>query len=153
MTEDEIIRYINANIVFSKFSRDYIDLKKDLPIRPSEMGVLNIITRREGLFTPLMIADLLGVSKPMIAAHISALEEKGYIYKESSSSDKRSFYVMPTEKARTLVDENEKKLNSHFKRIEGELGREKFVTLIGLLDKTQKLLEQEIRKEDNESWI
>lgn len=39
-------KYLNANIVFSKFSRNYMALKKDLPIRPSEMGVLNIITKK-----------------------------------------------------------------------------------------------------------
>ena len=38
-------KYLKANIIFSKFSRDYVGLKKDLPIRPSEMGVLNIITK------------------------------------------------------------------------------------------------------------
>lgn len=30
-------KYLEANAVFSKFSRDYIELKRDLPIRPSEM--------------------------------------------------------------------------------------------------------------------
>lgn len=138
-------KYINANIAFSRFSRDYLELKKDLPIRPSEMGMLNIITRREGLHTPIMIAELLGVSKPMVAAHISALEEKGYIYKDFSPSDKRSFYVLPTEKAKKLVDEFEKKLNEHLKVIEDNLGKENFTLLIDLISKTQKILEKEIK--------
>lgn len=137
--------YVNANIAFSKFSRDYIKLKKDLPIRPSEMGVLNIITRREGVYTPVMIAELLGVSKPMIAAHISALEKKGYIHKDFSSSDKRSFYVMPTDKAKTLVDETEKRLNEHLKAIENKLGKDKFDLLVNLLEETQSVLKQEIK--------
>lgn len=127
-------RYINANIAFSKFSRDYIALKKDLPIRPSEMGVLNIITKREGLYTPVMIAELLNVSKPMIAAHISSLEQKGYIYKDSSLSDKRSFYVMPTDKAKQLVAETEAKMNENLKAIEYQLGQEKFGLLVSLLE-------------------
>lgn len=127
-------RYINANIAFSKFSRDYIALKKDLPIRPSEMGVLNIITKREGLYTPVMIAELLDVSKPMIAAHISSLEQKGYIYKDSSLSDKRSFYVMPTDKAKQLVAETEAKMNENLKAIEYQLGQEKFDLLVSLLE-------------------
>lgn len=133
-------KYINANIVFSKFSRDYLELKKDLPIRPSEMGVLNIITKREGLFTPLMIAELLGVSKPMIATHISILEKKGYIYKEESLSDKRSFYIMPTEKAKILVNKAEMKLNGKLKKIEDKLGEERFNLLINLVEETQEFL-------------
>ncbi|MBQ8210405.1 MAG: MarR family transcriptional regulator [Clostridia bacterium] len=136
-------KYMNANIAFSKFSRDYIELKKDLPIRPSEMGVLNIISKREGVFTPIMIAELLGVSKPMVAAHISALEEKGYIYKDFSPSDKRSFYVMPTEKAKKLVNESEVKLNEQLKTIENKLGDEKFALLVDLVSNAQKILENE----------
>ena len=134
--------YQTANIVFSKFGRDYAELKKDLPVRPSEMGVLTIITQRDGLFTPLMIAELLGVSKPMIAAHLSVLEEKGYIYKDSSSGDKRSFYVMPTDKAKELVREAEEKLNAHLKRIEANLGKDKFALLIELLGEAQTVREQ-----------
>lgn len=133
-------KYINANIVFSKFSRDYMELKKELPIRPSEMGVLNIITRREGRFTPLMIAEFLGVSKPMIAAHISVLEEKEYIYKEPSIEDNRSFYVLPTEKAKALVAEAEEKLNEHLKAIENNLGEKRFALLLVLLEEARTSL-------------
>lgn len=135
-------RYINANIAFSKFSRDYIALKKDLPIRPSEMGVLNIIIKREGLYTPVMIAELLDVSKPMIAAHISSLEQKGYIYKASSLNDKRSFYVMPTDKAKQLVAETEAKMNENLKAIEYELGQEKFDLLVSLLEEALAAFEK-----------
>lgn len=136
-------RYVNANIAFSKFSRDYTKLKKVLPIRPSEMGVLNIITRREGLFTPVMIAELLNVSKPMIAAHISVLEEKGYIYKDFSLNDRRSFYVMPTDKAKGLVAETEVRLGKHLKAIENKLGEDQFDLLVRLLEETLEVLEHE----------
>lgn len=141
-------RYINANIAFSKFSRDYIELKKDLPIRPSEMGVLNIITKREGLYTPVMIAELLDVSKPMIAAHISSLEQKGYIYKDSSLSDKRSFYVMPTDKAKQLVAETEARMDENLKAIEDKLGQERFDLLVSLLEETLTVLEKESNTEN-----
>lgn len=69
-------KYLNANIIISKFCRAYNDLKRDLPIRPSEMGVLNIVTKREGFYTPIMIAQLLEVSKVMITNHIISLEKK-----------------------------------------------------------------------------
>ena len=110
-------KYFGANAIFSLFSRDYMELKKDLPIRPSEMGVLNIISNGNELYTPLMVADLLNVSKPMIANHISVLEQKGYITKDFSSNDKRSFYIIPTEKAKQLVKNEEKKLHSKLKKI------------------------------------
>lgn len=133
---------MNVNIVLSKFSRNYMELKKDLPIRPSEMGVLNIITQRNGKYTPLMIADLLGVSKPMIAAHIRVLLKKGYISKEISEDDRRSFYVLPTDKAVALTDKFNKKQTERLKSIERELGEADFNELIRLLDKTLPMLEK-----------
>lgn len=123
-----------------------MSLKKELPIRPSEMGVLNIISKREGVYTPMMIAELLGVSKPMIAAHISSLEEKGYIFKDVSPSDKRSFYVMPTEKAKVLVSEMDKKRNAHLQAIENKLGKDRFDMFISLMEETQSVLELEMKK-------
>ncbi len=136
-------KYTNANISFSKFSRKYIELKKDLPIRPSEMGLLNIITKREGLFTPVMIAELLEVSKPMVANHIAVLENKGYIIKQYSESDKRSFYVLPTEKAKALVNDEEIKLNKKLQNLEKHIGSIEFDKLIVLLEKSRKYLEEE----------
>lgn len=134
-------KYLNANIVFSKFSRDYMALKKDLPIRPSEMGVLNIITKREGLFTPIMIAELLEVTKPMVANHISVLEQKGYITKEYLKNDKRSFFVIPTSKAKELVSKMEIKLNKKLINLENKLGSKKFDELIKNLEKARVYLE------------
>lgn len=133
-------KYLNANMVFSKFSRDYMALKKDLPIRPSELAVLNIITKRGGRFTPLMIKELLGVSKPMITAHINILEKRGYIYKDFVLNDKRSFYVMPTQKALLLVDEAEVKTTQKLKEIESMLGEDKFAELIDTLGKIENFL-------------
>ena len=66
-------QYFQTNAILSKFSKNYMELKKDLPIRPSEMGLLNIITNTEGPHTPVVLAEMLGVSKPMISAHITSL--------------------------------------------------------------------------------
>ncbi len=134
-------KYLKANIVFSKFSRAYMTLKKDLPIRPSEMGVLNIITKRDGLYTPISIAELLEVTKPMVTNHISVLEKKGYITKKYLENDKRSFYVIPTDKAKKLVSETELKLNRKLINLEEKLGLERFDELIKTLEEAKTYLE------------
>lgn len=133
---------MSANMIFSKFSRNYMELKKELPIRPSEMAVLNIITQRDGKYTPLMIAELLGVSKPMITAHIQVLLQKGYIFKETSTDDKRSFYVLPTEKAIELTDSYKIKQADYLKAIEESLGEADFNELVRMLDKTLPIFEK-----------
>ena len=133
-------KYLRANIAFSKFSRDNRELKRYLPIRPSEMGALNIIIRHEGDITPLAIAERLGVSKPMIAAHLQSLEEKGYIYKEASQCDKRSFYVRPTPAGRELAQEFETKQREYMKQVEQQLGEGEFDELVRLLEAAQRIL-------------
>ena len=133
-------KYFQANAVLSKFSRDYMELKKDLPIRPSEMGALNIIAAYDGQATPVMIAELLGVSKPMVAAHVAVLEKKGYITKQSSDKDKRISYLMPTEKAKQLIASAENSINGYLQKIEQALGQEKFELLINLADDAQKVI-------------
>lgn len=140
-------KYFNANAICSIFSKNYMELKKDLPIRPSEMGVLNIITQQNGLFTPLMIAELLEVSKPMITNHIAVLEKKGYIEREYLKEDKRSFYVVPTEKAKELVKVIESKMNRYLQQIENALGKENFDKLLQMLKDTNKILKN-IKEEE-----
>lgn len=135
-------KYLNANIVFSKFSRVYMKLKKDLPIRPSEMGFLNIITKKTGPFTPVMIAEMLEVTKPMVANHVSVLEKNGYITKEYSETDKRSFFVVPTDKAKKLVAETEAKLNKKLSNLENKLGTDRFEELVKILEEAKGILEE-----------
>ena len=140
-------KHMGANVVFSKFSRDFTELKNYLPIRPSEMGLLNIVTRRKSDLTPLALAEIMAVSKPMIAAHIQALEKKGYIFKEQSSEDKRSFFVRPTEKAVALCAEYEARQTERIMALESQLGEAEFDELVNLLNKAQRIIREMKRKE------
>ena len=133
-------KYFNANAVLSIFAKNYMELKKGLPIRPSEMGVLNIITETEGQYTPVKLADLLGVSKQMITTHISSLESKGYITKEPCSQDKRAYYILPTDKASELVEWAKSDLNGKLEQLVDGLGLEGFNTLVELAEKANKIM-------------
>lgn len=135
-------QYIAANAVFSKFSRNYMELKKNLPIRPSEMGVLNILAATPGPHTSVMLAELLGVSKPMITASLNSLSEKGYITKEQSQEDKRVYHVLLTPKAKQLVEDARLDTNRQLARLEEALGQEGFAQLIELTRKANLLLEE-----------
>lgn len=135
-------QYIAANAVFSKFSRNYMELKKNLPIRPSEMGVLNILAATPGPHTSVMLAELLGVSKPMITASLNSLSEKGYITKEQSQEDKRVYHVLLTPKAKQLVEDARVDTNRQLARLEEALGQEGFAQLIELTRKANLLLEE-----------
>ncbi len=134
-------RYFSANAVLSMFGKHYMELKKGLPIRPSEMGVLNIITGTPGPHTPVMVANLLQVSKPMITAHLTVLTRKGYITKQPSPEDKRAYYILPTQKGLDLVEQARSDLDRQLARLEAGLGREKFETLVRLAQEANALLE------------
>ncbi|MBD5154984.1 MAG: winged helix-turn-helix transcriptional regulator [Oscillibacter sp.] len=134
-------KYFTANAVLSIFSKTYTELKKDLPIRPSEMGVLNIINGTPGPHTPVMLAEMLKVSKPMITAHLTSLMNKGYITKQPSLEDKRAYYILPTEKARALVKDAKKDLYRHLAQLENGLGEDRFDLLVKLAEEATNILE------------
>ena len=134
--------YFAANAVLSIFGKNYMELKKGLPVRPSEMGVLNIISETDGPHTPVMLAEMLGVSKPMITAHIVSLENKGYIVKSPSPQDKRAYYVFPTEKARGLVEQAKADLNCKLDVLEKGLGKDNFLTLVDLAEKANQIMKR-----------
>lgn len=137
-------KYFTANAVLSIFSKSYMELKKDLPIRPSEMGVLNIITQTPGPHTPLMLAGALKVSKPMITAHLTSLTDKGYITKQPSSEDKRAYYILPTEKARALVKCAKDDLYQRLDQLVDGMGEEQFDLLVKLAGEANRILEAEM---------
>lgn len=134
-------KYFEANAALSLFCKNYMELKKGLPIRPSEMGVLNIITGRPGPHTPVMVAQMLGVSKPMITALLISLEEKGYITKEPSKDDKRAYYILPTEKALALVESAKQEMDGHFSRMIDGMGQDNFEALVRLAQMANNVME------------
>ena len=130
-----------ANAALSLFCKNYLELKKGLPIRPSEMGVLNIITGRPGPHTPVMVAQMLGVSKPMITALLTSLAEKGYITKEPSMDDKRAYYILPTETALALVESAKQEMDGHFSQMVDVMGQDNFEALVRLAQMANNVME------------
>lgn len=133
-------KYFEANAVLSVFSKNYMELKKGLPIRPSEMGVLNIIAQTPGPHTPVMLAQMLGVSKPMITAHLASLADKDYITKEPSMEDKRAYHIIPTEKALALVASAKQEMDGHLSRLIDAMGQEDFNKLVSLAQAANKIM-------------
>lgn len=135
--------FFKANAVLAVFSKNYMELKKGLPIRPSEMGVLNIITQTPGPHAPMMLAELLHVSKPMITAHLTSLSKKGYITKDQSAEDGRVYYVLPTEKALDLVASAKKDMDRQLSHMVEAMGQEDFDHFVSLAEKAIIILKKE----------
>ncbi len=132
--------YFTANAVLSLFSKNYMELKKGLPVRPSEMGVLNILAATEGPHTSVMLARMLGVSKPMITAHIASLQNKGYVTKVPSPRDRRVCHIYPTDQALELVACTREDTDRQLDRLIAGMGQENFDTFLRLAEQANHIL-------------
>ena len=125
------------------FCRININIKKDLPIRSSEMGLLILICKNDIPLTPVMAADLFKVKKPMITMMVSSLLKNEYIEKIPSLEDKRIFSLNPTEKARLLVDDTYSEYMKTMELLRHKLGSIEFDKFITLLEKSNSILLEE----------
>ncbi len=137
---DELIK--GAETV-SMFCRLNINIKKDLPIRSSEMGLLILICKNDIPVTPVMAADFFKVKKPMITTMVFNLLKHGYIEKIPSPDDKRSFSLNPTEKARQLVYDTYSEYMKTMELLRHKLGAIDFGKLVILLEKSNSILLEE----------
>ncbi len=124
----------------SLFCRLKNSTKYDLPIRSSEMGLLILLQNSEAPVTPLMAAEFFKVKKPMIAAMITSLGSKGYLYKTASLDDKRSFTINLTKKGIDLVNETKDEYFKSLELLSSQMGENDFNTMISMLDKANKIL-------------
>ena len=141
---DELIK--GAETV-SMFCRLNINVKKDLPIRSSEMGLLILICRNDIPVTPVMAANFFKVKKPMITTMVSNLLKHGYIEKIPSQEDKRSFFLNPTEKTRLLVFDTYSEYMKTIELLLHKLGSVNFGKFIILLEKANSILLEEKNNE------
>lgn len=134
---------IQAADQISLFCRMNINIKKELPIRSSEMGMLIYLVKGEGEKTPMGVARFFKTSKAMATNMVSSLTKKGYIKKEQSKYDKRCFLLVPTEKAILLVDETYEEYFKSMLLLKNKMGEEEFQKLIALLEKANHILLEE----------
>lgn len=123
------------------FCRLNMKVKRDLPIRASEMGVLIYTSKQDVEVTPLMISQFFKIAKPSVTTMIKPLLRLNYLQKTLSMIDKRSYTLTLTNKGRNLVDATS---NDYYKSIEvmiDKMGITEFSTLIELLDKANLILE------------
>ncbi|MCX8074955.1 MAG: MarR family winged helix-turn-helix transcriptional regulator [Clostridia bacterium] len=124
----------------SLFCRLNINIKKDLPIRSSEMGLLIFIVKSEFDITPIIASEFFKVSKPMITSMISSLIKNKYIYKVLSDIDKRSYILKPNESAIKLVKNTYDEYFKVMQLLNKELGQEKYNNLICILEESNNIL-------------
>ena len=122
------------------FCRLHVNTRKDIPIRSSEMGMLIYVVKNRQPVTPLMVAECFKVTKPMVTAMTKNLINLGYLIREASLTDKRSFHLKPTDKAIELVEKTYSEYHKHVNLLKDTMGEAAFLQLIQLLDQANQIL-------------
>lgn len=136
-------KIMKASEQIALFCRLNLNSKKGLPIRSSEMGMLIYLVKTDEEKTPNAAAQFFNVTKSMATNMTTSLLTNGYIEKKQSETDKRSFRLIPTEKAIRLV---ERAYDEYFKTmtlLESKMGKEQFKELITMLKTANKILLEE----------
>jgi DNA-binding MarR family transcriptional regulator len=114
--------------------RLHMNTKRNLPIRPSEMGVLIFAQKSSTPVTPLMISQFFKITKPSVTSLVTALVNQGYLIKELSDVDKRSYALQITEKGNDLVETTFPEYYRSIEMLKENMGEEKFTQFIELVN-------------------
>ena len=125
------------------FCRQQMYVRKGLPIRSSEMGVLIYVQKQNEGITPLMISNFFQITKPSVTAMINELIKKNYLIKIPSATDRRSYTVSITEKGQELVASTRDEYFKAIAILEDKMGDKDFKSFIELIHKANAILSQE----------
>lgn len=127
----------------SRFCRLQMNVKRDMPIRASEMGALIYVEKSDEPATPLMISNFFGIAKPSVTDMINSLVKKDYLIKIPSKVDKRSYTLKVTLKGHELLESTYNEYFRTLEILEERMGYQEFKLFIQLLQKANNILSEE----------
>lgn len=136
---------INSADVIGMFCRLHINSKRDLPIRSSEMGMLIYTHKQSCAVTPLMVSQFFNISKPSVSSMVKSLTKQGFLIKESSIADKRSYTLVITEKGKNLVESTSIEYFKAVELLKERMGADEFGQLVELMEIANWILEEDNR--------
>ena len=134
---------IEAAETVSLFCRLNQRVKKELPIRSSEMGLLILLVTSKERISSVEAAQFFRVSKPVITAMVKTLTAMCYLRKEPKSHDRRSFLLIPEQKAVDLVTETYGDYLYTMTILQESMGEEAFEDMIRLLAQANAVIQKE----------
>jgi DNA-binding MarR family transcriptional regulator len=124
------------------FCRQQMNIKRDIPIRPSEMGALIFTQKYNAPITPLMLSNFFRITKPSVTSMVNSLIKKDYLIKIPSSTDGRSYTVSITEKGIDLVESTRKEYFRTMELLKEKMGHKEFNLFIELIHKANSILSE-----------
>jgi len=124
------------------FCRLQMNIKKDLPVRSSEMGVLIYTAKQTEDVTPLMISQFFQITKPSVTSMVNSLIKQDYLMKTPSSTDGRSYTVSITTKGSKLVETTYDEYFSAMALLEEKMGEVDFKLFVQLILRANEILKE-----------
>jgi DNA-binding MarR family transcriptional regulator len=119
-------------------------MKPNIPIRPSEMGVLIFAQKQNTEVTPRMISQFLRISKPSVTSLVNSLVNQGYLSKKPSKIDQRSYVLTMTKSGNQLVESTFEEYYKSIALLKENMGEHEFRTFIELMQKANSILEENV---------
>lgn len=111
----------------------------------SEFGMMNLIKHNteEGKGVKIStLGNLLRISNPAVSQMINVLENKGFVERITTKSDRRIVYVRLTKDGEVCLEEALQSCYKGANEILGRMGEEDIQTLLRLLDKLYTIVEE-----------
>lgn len=128
----------------SLFCRLNLRQKVNIPIRRSDMGVLMYLYGAQEEITPVSVSDFMGISRPCTTALLKRLEGDGYILRNPSQSDRRSYTLSLTEKGRQLIAAAHEEYERSMQALEKEMGIDRFQLFLELIEQSNSILRKKL---------
>ncbi|WP_342438990.1 MarR family winged helix-turn-helix transcriptional regulator [Paenibacillus sp. FSL L8-0436] len=88
------------------------------------------------------LSELLQISRPTASQVVSSLEEKGYIERAMSVTDRRVIYISLTEQGQTEFNKNMERYSSVMNEIIEKVGREEVNQLIDTCERLRNVVDE-----------
>lgn len=104
--------------------------------------IILLLAMKDGQ-SPGSMAKRLGVKLPTVTKTIARLQEQGFVTKRGSHKDQRKLHVFLTKDGHNIVDLIERALEETEREVTGVLDEQEQFTLLTLMDRIHKNLEQQ----------
>ena len=105
-----------------------------------EIDLLDHVALSKEAVTPGMLTSTMGISKTMISRLIDGLTQKGMILKKKSTTDKRSYSIVVTQKGKKEIDNAYQYYMEPIYRLQKEMGKEDLYTLFSTIEQANEIL-------------
>lgn len=115
-----------------------------------EMAVMRALMLAGGSLTPSELADRAWVSSARIVNILRALEAKGWIVREHSTTDRRRVHVTVTDKGRQGVETKRRELEDRTAAFLEQLGEADTQEMVRLLRRANQIIDHNQERRDAE---